>query len=94
MKKKILILSSLLLSCFLIGFYIFQLNSLTTLAWRVAETEDFLTQLKHENTALQQKTYQALSQGDLERIARERRFVKINSVTYLQAAGGPVAQSR
>jgi hypothetical protein len=94
MRKKILILSSLLLSCFLIGFYIFQLNSLTTLAWRVAETEDFLTQLKHENTALQQKAYQALSIGDLERIASDRQFVKISSVTYLQITGGPVAQSQ
>ena len=94
MKKKILIASSLLFSTFLIGFYIFQLNSLTTLAWRVAETEDFLSQIKHENTALQQKAYQALSLGDLERIASERRFVKISSVTYLQVGGGPVAQNQ
>lgn len=94
MRKKLLITSSLLLSSFLIGFYIFQLNSLTTLAYRIAETEDFLTQIKHENTALQQKAYQALSLRDLERIARERQFVKINSVTYLRLGGGLVAQSQ
>lgn len=93
-RKKILATSGLLLSSFLIGFYIFQLNSLTTLAWRVAETEDFLTITKHENTALQQKAYQALSLGDLERIAMEREFVKIGSVTYLQVGGGPVAQTQ
>lgn len=94
MRKKILAISSLLLFGFLIGFYIFQLNSLTTLAWRIAETEDFLTQLKHENTALEQKAYQALSLRDLERIASERQFVKIHSVTYLLLGGGLVAQSQ
>ena len=93
-RKKILIVSGLLLSSFLIGFYIFQVNSLTTLAWRAAETEDFLTQLKQENTTLEQKAYQALPLRDLERIAKERQFVKINSVTYLRSGGGLVAQSQ
>ena len=94
MKKKILAVSGLLLSSFLIGFYIFQLNSLATLAYRIAENEDFLTQLKHENTALEQKAYQALSIRDLERIAKERQFVKIHTVTYLRVVGGLVAQNQ
>ena len=93
-RKKILIVSGLLISSFLIGLYMFQLNSLTTLAWQIAESEDFLTQLKHENTALEQKAYQALTRRDLERIAKEREFVKINSVTYLRLGGGLVAQSQ
>ena len=92
--KKMLVISGLLLSTFLFGFYIFQLNSLTTLAWQVAETEDFLTQLKHKNTSLEQKAYQALSMRDLARIAKERQFVKISSVTYLQVGGGLVAQNQ
>ena len=93
-RKKIVIVSGLLISSFLIGFYIFQLNSLTTLTWQIAESEDFLTQLKHGNTSLEQRAYQALTRRDLERIAKEREFVKINSVTYLRLGGGLVAQSQ
>jgi hypothetical protein len=92
--KKILTVSGLLLSSLLIGFYMFQLNSLTTLAYRAAEAEDLVTRLKHENTALEHTAYQALSARDLARIASEHRFVKISSVTYLRVAGGPVAQSQ
>ena len=94
MRKKILITCSFLLSSFLIGFYIFQLNSLTTLTYRVAETENSLTILKHDNTSLQAKAYQAVPLKDLERIAKERRFVKIGSVTYLRVGGGLVAQNQ
>ena len=92
--RKIVIASGLLLSSFLIGFYIFQLNSLTTLTYLIEETENSLTILKHDNTSLQAKAYQAMPLKDLERIAKERRFVKIGSVTYLRVGGGLVAQSQ
>ncbi len=94
MKRKIFSISGILLFVSLIGFYIFQLNSLTTLAYHVAEAEDSLTQLKHENTSLQQEAYQAVPLYDLERLAQERQFVKINSITYLRMQTGPVAQNQ
>ena len=94
MKRKIFSLSGIFLFISLIGFYIFQLNSLTTLAYSVAATEDSLTQLKHENTSLQQEAYQAVPLRDLERFAQERQFVKINSISYLRMHTGPVAQNQ
>lgn len=94
MKRKIISTSGILLFVSLVGFYIFQLNSLTTLAYRVAEAEDSLTELKHENTSLQQEAYQAVPLRNLERLAQEHQFVKISSITYLRMQTGLVAQNQ
>lgn len=94
MTKKILLSLGLILAGFLAGFYIFQLNSLTTLVWHTAEAERQLIFLKHQNTALQTKAYQALSLGDLEEIARLRNFEKITTITYVRLSDGLVAKNQ
>ncbi|MEK7542369.1 MAG: hypothetical protein AAB524_01575 [Patescibacteria group bacterium] len=94
MRKKISLSLGLLLPGFLIFLYIFQLNSLTTSAWRIAEIEQQLTQLKHENTALQIKAYQTMPVLQLQELARLRNFEKITSITYLRLPSGLVAQNQ
>lgn len=94
MRKKISLSFSLSLAAFLVGLYIFQLNSLTTLTFRIAETEQQLTRLKHHHTALQTKAYQTLSLKDLEKLAQLRNFEKIASITYLRPFVGLVAQNQ
>ena len=93
-RNKLAYTLALVVAGFLVGFYIFQLNTTATLAWRVAETEYQVTELKHANTALQTKAYRALSLSDLQELANQRNFQKITFITYLRPLNGPVAQNQ
>lgn len=93
-QSKMVWILGLLTAAFLMGFYIFQLNSLTTLAWHIAETEQQLGELKYQNTALQTEAYQAVSFRDLEELAQSQNFQKITSITYLRPVLGSVAQNQ
>ena len=93
-QSKLVWVLSVLITGLLIGFYIFQLNSLTTLAWHISEVEQQLTQIKHQNTALEAKAYQGISFRELEKLAKVQNFQKITSITYLVPLGGSVAQNQ
>ena len=93
-QSKLVWALSILITGLLIGFYIFQLNSLTTLAWHISEAEQQLTQMKHQNTALQAKAYQGVSFRELKELAEIQNFQKITSITYLVPLGGLVAQNQ
>jgi len=90
-KKTFLILSAVF-SILLVGLYIFQLNSLTTLAYHIASYEEQLTQLKYDNADLQAQTFKAVSFKDLSALAAAKNFEKIDTVTYLRVSAPPVAQ--
>ena len=93
-KSKLAWALSVLMTGLLIGFYIFQLNSLTTLAWHISEVEQQLTQMKYQNTALQTEAYQGVSFRELEELAKRKNFQKITFITYLRPLGGSVAQNQ
>ena len=91
-QKKVLFALSIIISAFLIGLYIFQLNSLTTLAYNIAEHEEQITQFRYGNADLQAQTFQAVSLKDLAELAIIKNFKKIDTITYLRVSVGPVAQ--
>jgi len=90
--KKLILIGGLILSALLVGLYIFQLNYLTTLAYHIAEQEEELLQSKYRTSALQAEAFQSFSLKDLEQLASESNFEKIDKVTYLKVSAGPVAQ--
>lgn len=90
--KKLVLALGLILSGILVGLYIIQLNHLTQLAYLIAHQEEQINQLKYENAALQAKTFDAVSLRDLEQLAQERQFEKVQQITYVRATTGPVAQ--
>jgi hypothetical protein len=90
--KKIVLAAGFIFAALLVGIYIFQLNYLTTLAYRISENEQQLTQLKYDNASLQAETFQAASLKDLEELAISKNFEKIDTVTYLRVSARPVAQ--
>ena len=94
MRKKITFTVGLLFSTLLIGLYIFQVNSLTALAYRAAQKEQQLFQLKQANAELQYRAHQAVSFKDLEQLAKQRNFERVNSITYLRIFAGGVAQNQ
>jgi len=91
-RKKFLFIFGIALSALLVGLYIFQLNYLTQLAYHIAETEEQLSELKYGNATLQAQTFQAISLKDMETLAAEKNFRKVDKVTYVQVSAGPVAQ--
>ena len=93
-RKKLVCFGVFLLSLSLMGFYIFQLNQLTALAYRIAELQDTISQAKYSNTALEASARQALSLKEIEQLAAKHNFQKITSVAYIQAENGPVAQNK
>jgi len=94
MKKKITLTVGLLTSTLLIGLYIFQINSLTALAYRVAQTEHQSLELKQTNAELQHRARQSVPFKDLEQIAKQRNFERVNTITYLRILSGGVAQNQ
>lgn len=94
MKKKLFATFGLLLTIFLIGFYIFQLNALTTLAWHIADTEQQLSQFKYRVASLETQAYQALPLENLEQIAHLKNFERVTFITYIQQPSGIVAQNQ
>lgn len=94
MTKKIFFPAPLLLTGILVGLYVFQLNSATTLAWHISQAEQQVAELKHVNTKLQAQAYRALPLRDLQALAQARNFEKITSVIYVRLPGGLVAQTQ
>ncbi|OHA78627.1 MAG: hypothetical protein A3G10_00815 [Candidatus Wildermuthbacteria bacterium RIFCSPLOWO2_12_FULL_49_9] len=94
MRKKITFTAGLLFSALLVGLYIFQVNSLTALAYSVAQTEQRFLELKQANAELQHREHQAVSFRDLEQVAKQRNFARVSSITYLRIPSGGVAQNQ
>ena len=91
---KIFWVLGLLFTGFLIGLYIFQVNALTILVYRIAETERQITEHRQTNTALQVQANQAVPFKDLEQLAQSRNFERVRSITYLKIPSGGVAQNQ
>ncbi len=94
MKKKIVLSCGMMFGVLVIVLYVVQLNSTTALAWRIAETEQQVVQLKHQNTALQTQAYRAVPLLKLQELASFRNFEKVTSITYIRLPNGLVAQSQ
>ena len=93
-QKKMLWALGLLLVGLLVGFYIFQINTLTILVYRIAEAEQQITQHRRTNTLLQMEAHQTISFKDLEQLAQSRNFERVQSITYLRIPSGGVAQNQ
>ena len=92
-RKKLIWIMILFGLAALVAFYIFQVNSLTALAYHVADQERKIQQLKEDNISLQIHAHQALSLKDLETLARQLHFEKVRSISYVKVLDGSVAQT-
>ena len=90
-KLQIVLFSSLLFGLSL-AFSIFQINSLTALAYQVAEAESGLQDLKKANSLWEAEQHQMPSFREFETLAAELNFEKTDKVSYLKIRGGEVAQ--
>lgn len=79
----------------LFGLYIFQVNSLTALAYLVSAQEGQIRQTKAENKALEMAALQSPGFEGFETLAKEFGFEKVGKVSYLKAfVEGVAAQSK
>lgn len=91
-QKKILWAFMLLSISVLLFIYIFQINSLTALAYHVADQEAVIQELHEANGKLEARMYQSLSFNDLAALADKFSFEKIGMISYIKVIDGKVAQ--
>ena len=85
-----------LLSAFavaLFAFSVFQMNSITRLAYSLQETRELAGQLEEELAKMEVKTAHRYSQDRLAQLAQEFSFEKIGSITYIQLPEGTFAKN-
>ncbi|MDP2637100.1 MAG: hypothetical protein Q8P03_00605, partial [bacterium] len=78
----------------LLSLYVFQVNSLTTLAYSAKNQETALTNIAEESADLETFHRQNFGVSSLEQLAKILRFEKIAKVTYIHILTGTVAQNR
>ena len=91
-KKTSWIISSVFL-VFLVIFYIFQVNALIGIAYRIAEQENTALTLETEKRMLEMQYIYSSSFQDIDNMAQVLEYEKIGKVVYLKASRGGVAQS-
>ena len=91
-QKKIFWAFLLLSVGVLLSLYIFQINSLTALAYHVADQEVIIQELHEANVRLEARMYQSLSFNDFAALADEFSFEKIGTISYIRVIDGRVAQ--
>lgn len=78
----------------LLSLYVFQVNSLTTLAYSAKGSETALKTLSQESASLETLHRQSFGIAKLEQLAKMLRFERIAKVTYIQILAGSVAQNQ
>ena len=78
----------------LLSLYVFQVNSLTTLAYFAKNQETKLTKIAEESTGLETLHRAHFGVVSLEQLAKNLRFEKISKMTYIHILTGSVAQNQ
>ena len=91
-QKKLITSVLLTLIIALLGFYIFQVSSLTTLAYHIAAQEQKLTTLQEKHQSLEMTYMQTPSFGNFEELAQRLNFEKNTAITYIKVKRTAVAQ--
>ncbi len=76
----------------LVGFYIFQINSLTLGAYGATVAEKKLQHLRETATNLQATMAQSRSVLSVNELASQLNFEKVDKVQYIRVLAGSVAE--
>ncbi|OHA72597.1 MAG: hypothetical protein A3A27_01075 [Candidatus Wildermuthbacteria bacterium RIFCSPLOWO2_01_FULL_47_18] len=77
---------------FLFGFYVFQINHLTMLAYNTKSEEAKLTTLADESSSLETLHQENYAFQKFPTLAQTLNFVKTGTVSYVQVLEGTVAK--
>lgn len=77
----------------LLALYVFQVNSLTELAYRIAAEEGQTYEIEEQNKRLQISATQSYGLQEYAVLARQFGFEKIGRISYLRAFESAVAQN-
>ena len=85
---------AVILGVFLAGLlwlYIFQINILTTQVYNMGDQETYLEQLKEQSLLLEAQHLPSFSRAEMEELAQELRFERVQQISYLRVLGNTVA---
>jgi len=85
----IILLSGLIF--FLLFFYIFQVNKLTSDNYLISSQEKTLADISKENKALEIDSNQVNSLANIDNLAKNFGFEKVNKITYVKVLEGSMA---
>ncbi|OHA62863.1 MAG: hypothetical protein A3E07_00925 [Candidatus Wildermuthbacteria bacterium RIFCSPHIGHO2_12_FULL_45_9] len=78
----------------LVVLYIMQLNSITQLAYDIAESEQEIETMEEHIALMQETTVQTMSYQNMEELAGALGFERINHIEYIKVPGGAVARQQ
>ena len=89
-SKRIFWIFSYLLFIFLLSFYVFQINSLTSNTYLFQSYEKNINEAKEENTKLEIQLAELNSLENLEKLVENLNYERAEKVKYIQVLGGEV----
>jgi len=92
-RNKFVLTATLVLVATFLSLYVLQINSLTQLAYEVADHEDQIQETRGENKTLEVQAIQTHPRDHLENLAHSLGFEQIQRVRYLEVTEGTVAQN-
>ena len=91
LNLRILIIPVFILILFLLVFYIFQVNKLTSDRYLIRDQEKTMSSLSQENKILEINSNQANSLGNIDGFIKELGFEKVNNMRYIKVLEGSMA---
>ena len=89
-SKKVFWILSCLLFIFLLSFYIFQINSLTSNTYLLQKYEEKIKEIGEKNTRLEIQLAELNSLENLEKFVENLNYERVEKVRYIQVLGGEI----